>query len=406
MTYKILVVASRMPSHLTTGDRLRTYFLVKGLAERAHKIDLLAFDNLNSAQYETDIVSICQTIRSVHYHDLEFTSPSRLTQMKEMIVGAWHGFPRRVWQFHSVEMVEAFKEMVSQKNYDIIHFSELGIAELLTYVADKPGPALIFDLIDAVSLSVHTSLSRRRDIINFVRFVEARQLLKFEQNLLKQVDMATVVSAKDKEFLTEGAKLQVLPNGVTIPEELSKVDKTIDLLFVGNMSTQTNIDAVKWFITQVWPQITCSNILFYVVGRDPHPSVLQFAGDKIVITGGVKDVSEYLQKCKVFVAPIRFGAGQKNKVLEAFAHKVPVVGTIAANEGIDAIDGESIIVRNDPKTMAQAIDELLNNPDKRRAIGHKAYQFVQQNFTWEHSIQILEALYRHVIENKAEKPSR
>jgi glycosyltransferase involved in cell wall biosynthesis len=139
--------------------------------------------------------------------------------------------------------------------------------------------------------------------------------------------------------------------------------------------------------------------MIYIVGRDPSPLILQLATDRVIVTGEVEDVRWYFSRARVFVAPVRFGAGQKIKILEAFANAAPVVATHEANRGIDAVDGESIVVRSAPTEMAQSILELLDDEQKRHELGQNAYQFAKKNFARESSVEALVELYHQAVQN-------
>lgn len=396
---RILFVTSRIPSHLTTGDRLRAYHLIEGLIKRGHSIDLLGFEDMACPRIETDIYTICNLVRPVHFSNIDFNRHSNLKHMRNMLAGAKRGFPRRVWQFHSPIMQKTFAEMISRTHYDVIHFSELGVAELLFAYSGELPSAKVFDLIDAVSMSVRSSLRYRFDITWPSRLIETYQLRRFEKSLLMKVDAGIVVALPDRDFLDAPPQLHTIPNGIGILPHIAESDKDIDIIFVGNMSAEANDDAVKWFVKSVWPIICAARPVttFWVVGRDPRPSVSQLAGNRIAITGAVENVHVYLSRANVFVAPMRFGAGQKNKILEAFANRLPVVATREANEGIRAQDGQHILIRDNPDDMAQAILELLDQPTRRHSIGNAGYDLARAEYSWQRSIQRLESVYEQAM---------
>ncbi|MFN8489842.1 MAG: glycosyltransferase family 4 protein [Caldilineaceae bacterium] len=395
---KILFVTSRLPSHLKTGDRLRAYRFIEGLIQQGHQVDLLAFESPGSTP-ETEIYSICHAVYPISLHDLEFHYQSKLKQVKDMLVGAYQGFPRRVWQFHSDAMQNTFAQLLAQTHYDVVHYSEIGVAELAIRFKDNLPSVRIFDLIDAVSLSVRSSLTHRFDISWPARLIEAYTLRRFETKLLDVVDAGIVVSLRDKAYLTDKSNLHVIPMGIHVPATISSNKKEFDLIFVGNMSVKPNIDAIHWFVHSVLPHIWAKRpgTTLYIVGRDPVPSVRQLANHCIKVTGSVPDTNWYINRAKVFVAPLRIGAGQKIKLLEAFANAVPVVATQEANQGTGAQNGHSIILQDAPHKMAESIINLLEDEKLRLTIGENGFKFVQENFTWERAVTLLNDLYRQAM---------
>jgi glycosyltransferase involved in cell wall biosynthesis len=117
-----------------------------------------------------------------------------------------------------------------------------------------------------------------------------------------------------------------------------------DIMFLGNFPHAPNVDSVLYFVKSIWPALErelppAPRLL--VVGNKPPPEVLSLASDRIVVTGFVEELEPYFQTSRVFVAPLRYGAGIKGKLVTALAHGVPSVATAIAAEGI-AHPGEAI----------------------------------------------------------------
>jgi len=108
------------------------------------------------------------------------------------------------------------------------------------------------------------------------------------------------------------------------------------LLFTGNMDYAPNVDAVTYFVKEMWPQILKinPNTKFIIAGQRPIESVKKLESNSIKVTGFVEDISDLYRKSTILIAPLRFGAGTQNKVLEAMAMGVPVVCTHIGFEGL------------------------------------------------------------------------
>ncbi len=142
------------------------------------------------------------------------------------------------------------------------------------------------------------------------------------------------------------------------------------------MDYNPNIDAVKYFVSEVLPMIP--NVKFYIVGTNPSKEVLKLKSKRVVVTGFVKDPYKYLEQAKIIVAPIRFSGGIQNKVLEAMALGKTVVTTINCARSIS----NELIIANNPKDMAKKINELLKDEKKRKRLGKKYREIVKKKFTW------------------------
>ena len=117
-----------------------------------------------------------------------------------------------------------------------------------------------------------------------------------------------------------------------------------------------------------------------------------------MVTGRVQNVWDYLAKAAVAVAPLRTGSGIQNKVLEAMASGAPVVATTQAVGAVDAVDGEHLLVADDAEQMAERIVELLKNRHLRLTLARRARKLVEERYTWERAVSMLEQVYELAIE--------
>jgi glycosyltransferase involved in cell wall biosynthesis len=167
------------------------------------------------------------------------------------------------------------------------------------------------------------------------------------------------------------------------------------------MSTYTNVDAVSWFARDVFPLVEqqIPEAEFWIVGRNPQRAVraLQRPG-KVVVTGEVPDVYDWLCRAEVGIAPLRIGAGMQNKVVQAMACELPVVATSIANEGIGAKAPSQILLSDDPLEMADTIVSLLRDAELRRNVGAAARQFVENHWSWDAHFERLEGWLEESVE--------
>jgi glycosyltransferase involved in cell wall biosynthesis len=180
------------------------------------------------------------------------------------------------------------------------------------------------------------------------------------------------------------------------------------------MSYHANATAVLAFVKGVMPKIwarypgTC----LWIVGKDPSPEIrnlgvpapsVQTCGmpqkgtgdDRVRITGTVEDIRPYLRKATLAVAPIRYGVGIQNKVLEAMACGTPVVATPDAVRGLHARFSQHLAVENDEQSLADTICSLFANPERRSDLGHTGRAFVEENHDWRHAARRLIQVYEN-----------
>jgi glycosyltransferase involved in cell wall biosynthesis len=209
------------------------------------------------------------------------------------------------------------------------------------------------------------------------------------------------VAERDQRALGAPPGLRVIPNGVDIADDATAVRRGIDVLFVGNFESANNRDAMRWFLGDVWLSVLdlAPAATLTVVGPNPPAFLTTLRSPQVAVTGEVPSTAPYYRRAKLAVAPLRFGTGIKNKILEAFACGVAVVSTPEANEGIDA-PPEAIVLADDARGMARAIAALLADDARREELAASALRFVRERFTWERAARSYLDLYAELLRDR------
>jgi glycosyltransferase involved in cell wall biosynthesis len=162
-----------------------------------------------------------------------------------------------------------------------------------------------------------------------------------------------------------------------------------------------NVDGVRHFCAEIFPLVRAEipDARFVIVGRNPVRSVRALGRlPGVSVTGGVPDVRPYLASAAVSVAPLRVARGLQNKILEAMAMALPVVGTSAAFEGVGAPRGTGGEVADDPEGFARCVVELLRDPARRQSVGRAARAYVERHHRWaDHGAALDELIGRLVV---------
>jgi len=140
------------------------------------------------------------------------------------------------------------------------------------------------------------------------------------------------------------------------------------IIFTGNMPYYANYDAVIYFAKEIFPLVLMEipDAKFYIVGQNPPMRVRSLASQNIIVTGFVQDIiTEYL-KSTVNVAPMRFGAGTLNKIIESLVLGVPVIATPIAIEGFPSEIKKIINVASGSKEFAKQVIRFLQTPELRQ----------------------------------------
>jgi polysaccharide biosynthesis protein PslH len=272
------------------------------------------------------------------------------------------------------------------------------------YALNRKEQYRILDFPDAFSLYWKRRKEVKRNV--FARFlddIESARVIKYEEMILKEFNLNLVCSQEDLSFLTlthHSENIKLLPNGVDIEKfKPSGHDygHNTTLLFTGNMDYDPNVDAVIYFATEVFPLIKAqfAEVKFIIAGQRPVDKVKALDNGKdIMVTGFIPDLTEMYNEASVVVAPLRFGAGTQNKVLEAMAMGIPVVCSHIGFAGLGIQDGEGAFMRSNRDTFAQQVCVLLADGKLREQTGKKGTEVVSSRFGWEKIASTLESYFK------------
>ncbi|MCZ6681621.1 MAG: glycosyltransferase, partial [Planctomycetota bacterium] len=151
------------------------------------------------------------------------------------------------------------------------------------------------------------------------------------------------------------------------------------------MDYRPNIEAVRWFVRNVWPHVLESipAARFTIVGRNPVRAVRRLASTRgVEVTGAVQSVPAHLRKMRVFAAPFSIARGIQNKVLEAMAFNRPVVATSSVANTLKVENGRSILVADDAVSFASRIVDLCEFDKYCDQIGEAGFRAVAASYCW------------------------
>jgi glycosyltransferase involved in cell wall biosynthesis len=188
-----------------------------------------------------------------------------------------------------------------------------------------------------------------------------------ELGVMAACDLTFVVSSLEQALLAHtlpDAKVAILSTIYEILDHSPGFSEREGLLFVGGFQHPPNVDAVTWFVQEVWPFVHAQapEMKVRIVGSKMPDTLRSLAGPGIEILGFVQDIDPLLAQSRISIAPLRYGAGVKGKVNQAMSHGLPVVATPAAVEGMDLTHGKHVLVAGSPAAYAQEIIRLYNDP--------------------------------------------
>jgi O-antigen biosynthesis protein len=208
---------------------------------------------------------------------------------------------------------------------------------------------------------------------------------ELELGLVRATDLTLVVSEHEQSLLralVPEADVRVLSNVHYPASEVPGPQGRAGLLFVGSFDHLPNRDAARWMAREVLPLVHRHHpgTVLHVVGSNPSPDVQELARETVQVHGWVPDLVPWHQRCRLSVAPLRFGAGVKGKVGESLVAGLPTVGTPVAVEGMGLVDGQHVLVAADAATFAERVLALLEDDTLWGALSAAGAAVVTQRF--------------------------
>jgi glycosyltransferase involved in cell wall biosynthesis len=298
-----------------------------------------------------------------------------------------------------LQMREAFKKLMTEEKFDVVILS----GEYTYHVIrDLETPPVISDLCDAYSLRTKGRMKHASPLSLATLWIKYFDLKRLELSVIKKAKYILFASQRDAVIVPPqfGDKSVILPNGVDTDywrRSSTKLGENT-IIFTGAMHYPPNNDAALYLITDILPLVKKSHpdVKTLIVGHSPSDKLIDAASQQegVTVTGFVEDMRPYLEQSTLFVAPLRFGSGIQNKVLEALAMELPIVGTSIAADGLYTASSKAppICVADSTEEFAQMLVQELTARAQNPAPFVEGRAFVEQNFVWTSSIRKLEVI--------------
>lgn len=259
-----------------------------------------------------------------------------------------------------------------------------------------PRARILFDTIDLHYLRERRAAELSGDAGALRVALRTREL---ELELIAGADTTLVVSEVERDLLridAPNADVRILSNLHHVAGPGPGWEQRRDLLFVGGFRHPPNVDAVLWFVREIFPRLRAAqpDMRFHCIGGDVPAEIRSLAAQAgVEVHGHVPDLQPWLEGCRVSVAPLRYGAGVKGKINQAMAHGLPVVATSPAVEGMHLRDGVDVLVADSPEHFAQAVLRLDADATLWETIATHALDNVATHFSLDAARQTMRELF-------------
>ena len=384
----ILWIKTELLHPVDKGGRIRTYQMLRALA-RQHEVTYLALDDgTAAANAVAKAPEYCTRVEVV-----PFTPPAKGSPgfYSALLGNLFSSLPYAIARYEVPELRERIRTICRQRNVDVVVCDFL--APSINVPDDLGVPVILFQHnVEAMIWERH-ALVATNPLKKAYLAEQWRRMKRFEAAECRRVSSVVAVSVQDAEVFRRDygvADAPDVPTGVDTDYFVRQPDVRRtpgSMVFTGSMDWMPNEDGIAWFVESILPRIRSAvpSATLTIVGRNPTAKVkaLQSAELGVNVTGSVPDVRPYLASHQLFVVPLRVGGGTRLKIYEGMTMGLPTVSTTIGAEGLPVVDGEHLVLADDPHSFAGACIALLNDPARCAAMGDAADGYVREHFGWD-----------------------
>ncbi|RII35760.1 glycosyltransferase [Clostridium chromiireducens] len=343
-----------------------------------NRIDLLYYDEKD----EYAEMEVKKYIDNVYYLDLRKKGKSL------RIMSMLKGIPYGIYQYDE-------SRLYIKNGYDKIIFDQPLSMNLISNINTKESILMAYD-----SMSLYFGRKSKIDSTTFIEKIynkmQSKYYKKIQKKLYSKFNKVFFVSENDASYEKEMyAEFVSKIDNITLGVDYNKFDSSRysnssskNIIFTGIMDYPPNKDAAIFFATKIFPKIIekDNEVKFIIVGKNSDKDICNLISNNIKVTGFVDDIVESIASARVYVSPLRFGTGMKNKVLEAMSCKRAIVASETSVEGISQLEhNKNIYIPTTEDEWVYYVVKVLNDNTINDSFGNQCRKIILTNYSWENA---------------------
>ncbi|SDY32741.1 Glycosyl transferases group 1 [Evansella caseinilytica] len=393
---RILYVTEKVPFIPGSNDQARAYRQIEGLIEEGIHVDCIFFHD--------DFIYFLpgKDILSKSFNKKTIKAFKRSKRQLYTILDIVKGYPVTVSKYAAPELNTVIRTILKTEPYDTIHLQ----SKLAHNLKETEGlPKLLIDFVEADSWSLHEQIDQTDNkIAKYILMEEHRRLKRHDRDVRLKFDKGIVQSRRDREEISAtGDQVKVVPHIQLVPKTLRRASRKKAIVFSGKMNAAHNIAAAKRLVNNIYLPLKqeIADLECWIVGGQPGAEVEELAKiDGVTVTGYVKDNISYIRNGSVYVAPLEFGTGIHQQIIEAAIQARPVVLSDTANSGIGFTDSKEAKVCGTDEEFIDSIRQLLEDSSTGTRLSRNAKKYVKRKFNKELAIRLLMSTYHSLLSNQ------
>jgi polysaccharide biosynthesis protein PslH len=398
---KILQLCKKFPYPLKDGESIAVTYLSHALHNLGCEVSLLA---MNTTKHHTDISTL--PVDFNHYKEIHVTDLDNTVSVSGAIKNLFSKESYHVSRFVSPSFEAKLISLLKANTYDVVQLETLYLAPYIDIIKEH-SDAIVTMRAHNVEFEIWERIANNTRFIPkkiYLKYLTAK-LKRYELDHLNKYDYLVAVSERDlKKFKELGYKNGAISSPIGLDLKLygqESMTSKPDLCFIGALDWVPNIEGLRWFLENVWPDVhrLYPDVKFHIAGRNTPSWLTTYQQDNVVIHGEVPDAIQFVNQFDTMVVPLFSGSGMRVKILEGMALGKVVITTTLGKEGIDAKHGEELIVADNPQIFVKEISKVIDNEYNKKQIGLKAKAFVERYYDHGANAHLLLAKYESLLNN-------
>ncbi len=368
------------------GATIAMYNLAESLTMSGAEVKMLSF---NTKKHFTDINTIDGELLEKYKPETVYLDAS--VKIMDAFLNLFKkNESYNIVRFDTENFHRKLTEILKSETFDVIQFEGLFLSPYLE-TARKYSQAKMILRTHNVEWMIWQRLSDastqplKKKYLSFL----ASRLRKYEKESINKFDAILALTPEDKKLLlSEGCTIpiEIAPVGLNTMKyedvRISNQAEDISVFHLGSMDWLPNIEAVNWFLKNVWPQVIAKTekINLYLAGKNMADEYFHIKTKNVIVEGEIKDSKKFMSDKRVMIVPLLSGGGIRVKIIEGLAAGKVIISTSIGAEGIAYKNGENIIIANTPEAFADALISCLGNPQLLNTIATNAQKLARNHY--------------------------
>lgn len=396
---KLLFVSIELPFPPTSGGRIKSWNMLKAFTAN-YDVTLVCPLKYGDGELEKFNESI-QLDNSYHEKVERERTP------KNLITSYLSGVPINVYRSASKKLKAQVERIIDE--FDVVVLDHY---ESFYYLPDNCSGKVIFHTHNATYLMWQRYANGDDSfVMRSIAAFEARRVKKYEKSACDHADLV-FAAPNDIEYLcllgcdpTKFRETYHLGDDSQLALPQLQLEGTREqLLYVGTLTWEANVDGLLWFLDEVWPDLKAQRprLSFHIAGGKPDKRLVNKVEtcSDVSLLGFVEDLESHFKESRLFISPLRFGAGIKVKVLNTMCRGLPVVTTSVGAEGLGVEHMRDIAIADNAQETIIAINTLLDDSDSWHRIRDGSRRIIEAKYTWKRVLGYMLNEIQHCLGSK------